>query len=162
MSTLVNEPADKDPVLMDYRARLEHRALWLLLLCRAAEKKGLAWEDFAPEAISENGRIDGESLIERGGPTFNGLYRLVFTPWMQRVFEMEVLEHTDTKLSINFHYCPLLKAWQRQGCTDAEMARLCDIAMCGDHLIAKAYGGVLDLPRCIAKGDSVCELKFHL
>jgi hypothetical protein len=114
MSRIVNEPADKDPVLMDYRARLEHRALWLLLLCRAAEKKGLAWEDFAPEAISENGRIDGESLIERGGPTFNGLYRLVFTPWMQRVFEMEVLEHTDTKLSINFHYCPLLKAWQRR------------------------------------------------
>ena len=37
----------------------------------------------------------------------------------------------------------------------------CDIAMCGDHGIGECYGSVLDLPRCIAKGDDVCSLRYH-
>ena len=32
-------------------------------------------------------------------------------------------------LYLDFHYCPLVKAWQKAGCTDEEIARLCDIAM---------------------------------
>ena len=38
---------------------------------------------------------------------------------------------------------------------------LCDIAMCGDHGIGECYGSVLDLPKCIAKGDDVCSLRYH-
>ena len=47
------------------------------------------------------------------------------------------------------------------GCTDEEIATLCDIAMCGDHGIGEAYGAVLDLPKCIAKGDDICSLRYH-
>ena len=74
---------------------------------------------------------------------------------------MDVLESTDDKLSIDFHYCPLVKAWQKAGCTDEEIAMLCDIAMCGDHGIGECYSSVLDLPKCIAKGDDVCSLRYH-
>lgn len=161
MSQIINEAKNLDPKLVDYRARLEHRALWLLLLCREAEKHGLKWEDFACDAIAENGRLDAEGLIEKYGPTYKGLYENVFNEWTQKVFEMDVKEHSDTCLSVDFHYCPLVKAWQKQNCTDEEIARLCDIAMCGDHNIAKTYGGVLKLPQCIAKGDPVCELHFE-
>ena len=35
----------------------------------------------------------------------------------------------DDSLYLDFHYCPLVKAWQKAGCTDEEIARLCDIAM---------------------------------
>lgn len=38
---------------------------------------------------------------------------------------------------------------------------LCDIAMCGDHGIGEKYGAVLDLPKCIAKGDDICSLRYH-
>ena len=38
---------------------------------------------------------------------------------------------------------------------------LCDIAMCGDHGIGERYGSVLDLPKCIAKGDDMCCLRYH-
>jgi len=162
MSKVVNEPKNQDPELMDYRGQLEHRALWLLLLCRAAEQKGLKWEDFACDAISQNGHIDGTALMAAHGPTLKGLYGQVFTPHTQQVFEMEVLEHTDNTLFVDFHYCPLVKAWQKQGCTDEEISRLCDIAMCGDHTIIHTYGGKLDLPACIAKGDPVCALRFKL
>ena len=33
----------------------------------------------------------------------------------------------DGTLYLDFHYCPLVKAWQKAGCTDEEIARLCDI-----------------------------------
>lgn len=79
----------------------------------------------------------------------------------QLVFEMDILESTYDKLSIDFHYCPLVKAWQNAGCTDEEIAMLCDIAMCGDNGIGECYGSVLDLPKCIAKGDDVCSLRYH-
>ena len=74
---------------------------------------------------------------------------------------MDILESTDDKLSIDFHYCPLVKAWQKAGCSDEEIAMLCDIAMCGDHGIGECYGSVLDLPKCIAKGDDICALRYH-
>ena len=77
------------------------------------------------------------------------------------VFEMKVLESTDDKLSIDFGYCPLVKAWQKAGCSDEEIAMLCDIAMCGDNGIGECYGSVLDLPKCIAKGDDRCSLRYH-
>ena len=90
-----------------------------------------------------------------------GLKKTLFTKPAQLVFEMEVLESTDDKLSLDFHYCPLVKAWQNAGCSDEEIAELCDIAMCGDHGIGECYGAVLDLPKCIAKGDDVCSLRYH-
>ena len=54
----------------------------------------------------------------------------------------------------------LVKAWQKQGVSDEDIARLCDIAMCGDHGIGEKFGAVLELPKCIAKGDEVCALRY--
>ena len=35
------------------------------------------------------------------------------------------------------------------------------LLMCGDHGIGECYGSVLDLPKCIAKGDDICSLRYH-
>ena len=131
-----NEPKYKISVLQKIREQLEHRAFWLYLLCKEAKKKGLEWEDFAPEAITECGLSQGKNLVEKGG--------------------------TDSlkELFIDFHYCPLVKAWQKAGCSDEEIARLCDIAMCGDHGIGERYNADLILESCIAKGDDICALRY--
>ena len=100
--------------------------------------------------------------IKKGNTdSLKGLKKVLFTKPAQLVFEMDVLKSTDDELNIDFHYCPLVKAWQKAGCTDEEIATLCDIAMCGDHGIGEAYGAVLDLPKCIAKGDDICSLRYH-
>ena len=52
---------------------------------------------------------------------------MLFTKPAQLVFEMDILESTDNTLNIDFHYCPLVKAWQKAGCTDEEIAALCGI-----------------------------------
>ena len=44
--------------------------------------------------------------------------------------------------------------------TDEEIARLCDIAMCGDHGIGSCFDARLDLPKAIAKGDDICALRY--
>lgn len=162
MSIVKNDPKYKNGLLQAVRAQLEHRALWLYLLCDEAKKRGLDPRDFASDAIKRCGLSQGADLVEKGKTdSLKGLRKTLFTKAAQLVFEMKIQESTDDKLSIDFHYCPLVKAWQKAGCTDEEIAMLCDIAMCGDHGIGERYGSVLDLPKCIAKGDDMCCLRYH-
>ena len=162
MSIVKNEPKRKNALLQAIRAQLEHRAFWLYLLCDEAKKKGLDPRDFAPEAIKRCGLSQGADLVKKGKTdSLKGLRKTLFTKPAQLVFEMKILKATDDKLFINFHYCPLVKAWQKAGCSDEEIAMLCDIAMCGDHGIGECYGSVLELPKCIAKGDDICALRYH-
>ena len=93
-------------------------------------------------------------------PALNRLKGLFGKP-AQMVFEMDVKDVQDDRFELEFHYCPLVKAWQKQGCTDEEISNLCDWAMCGDRGIGEAYGCELDLPKTIARGDDVCHLIYH-
>ncbi|MFQ8001610.1 MAG: L-2-amino-thiazoline-4-carboxylic acid hydrolase [Mediterraneibacter faecis] len=95
-----------------------------------------------------------------GTKSLKGLKRTLFTKAARWVFEMDVVDSTDNTLYLDFHYCPLVKAWQKGGCSDEEIARLCDIAMCGDHGIGKCFDARLELPKSIAKGDDVCALRY--
>ncbi len=162
MSIVKNEAKIKNSIIVAVREQLEHRALWLYLLCDEAGKRGLDWKDFGSAAIRRCGLTHGDNLVKKGKTdSLKGLRKTLFTKPAQMVFEMKILESTDDKLSIDFSYCPLVKAWQKAGCTDEEIAILCDIAMCGDHGIGEQYGAVLDLPKCIAKGDDICALRYH-
>ena len=46
MSNVKNEAKYKNPLLVAIREQLEHRALWLYLLCDEAGKRGLDWKEF--------------------------------------------------------------------------------------------------------------------
>ncbi len=162
MSNVKNDPKYKNGLLQAIRAQLEHRAFWLYLLCDEAKKKGLDPREFAADAVKRCGLSQGAELVAKGKTdSLKGLHKTLFTLPARFVFEMKILESTDDKLFIDFHYCPLVKAWQKAGCSDEEIAMLCDIAMCGDHGIGECYGSVLDLPKCIAKGDDICALRYH-
>ena len=161
MSKVKNEAKSKNPLIVAVREQLEHRAYWLYLLCDEAGKRGLDWSDFGSAAIKRCGLTHGENLVKKGKTdSLVGLRKTLFTKPAQMVFEMKILESTDDKLSIDFHYCPLVKAWQKQGCSDEEIKVLCDHAMCGDRGIAESFGCELDLPATIANGDEVCQIRF--
>lgn len=161
MSKIVNEAKIKNKLIVKIRELLEHRAFWLYLLVDEAEKRGLDPEDFASAAITRCGLSQGSDLVKQGGTkSLKGLKKTLFTRAARWVFEMDVVESTDDTLFLDFHYCPLVKAWQKAGCTDEEIARLCDIAMCGDHGIGKCFDARLELPKAIAKGDDVCALRY--
>lgn len=161
MSKIVNEPKNKFPVFVKVREQLEHRALWLSLLVEEAEKRGLDADDFAAAAVKRCGLSQGADIVGKSGTkSLKGLRKVLFTKSAQIVFEMDVVECTDDALSIDFHYCPLVKAWQKQGLDDERIAQLCDIAMCGDRGIGEAHGVELDLPKTIARGDDCCAIRY--
>ena len=68
MSKIKNEPKNKNALIKAIRELLEHRALWLYLLCEEARKKGLPQEDFASEAIRKCGIYQGGELVKKGEP----------------------------------------------------------------------------------------------
>ena len=73
---------------------------------------------------------------------------------------MDIKRCDNNHLNIDFHYCPLAKAWQKQGCSDEEIQLLCNQATCGDRGIAESFGCELDLPSTIAWG--IVSARFGL
>ena len=112
--SVVNEPKYKNGLLAAIRDQLEHRALWMYLLCDEAAKKGLPPEEYAPAAIRRCGLYQGDNLRQKagGGDSLKGLKKTLFSKPAQLVFEMKILRCDDDHLDIDFHYCPLVKAWQ--------------------------------------------------
>lgn len=161
MGRIMNLPKNNNFILRAIRGTLEHRATWLYLLLKEAEKKGAQWEDIGYPAIRACGNMHGKHLAELGGTkSLKGLKRNLFTLPARIVFEMKILESTDNRLSIDFGYCPLVAAWQKIGCTDEGIGRLCDIAMEGDRGIAESFGGSLEIGETIAKGYERCQIRF--
>jgi hypothetical protein len=162
MAHIVNEAKRGGWFVSKVRGMFEHRAEWLYLLLDEARKRGLAWEDFAPDAVYRCGRFHGEELA-RAGIGEEGLLALrrrMFRGIGKRVFEMKVRKSGQDELTVDFHYCPLVSAWMKQGASDEEIGRLCDIAMRGDAGIAESFGARLELGEVIAKGGRVCRVSF--
>jgi len=161
MSVVKNVPKKNFALYRRIRELLGHRALWLALLVDEAERGGLK-PDFARPAIGRCGCIQGTELAAGTGTEgLTALRRRLFSGIALKIFEMKILETNRDRLSINFHYCPLVAAWQRQGYSDERIAQLCDLAMEGDRGIASSFGARLGLGKLIAKGDDVCELRFE-
>lgn len=161
MSMIKNHAKHTNKIIKAIRGTLEHRASWLYLLLDEAEKRGIATEEFSRAAILRCGCFQGDHLVaEAGTKSLRGLKKTLFTLPARMVFEMKVLTCTDDRLDIDFHYCPLVAAWQAHGASDTQIARLCDIAMQGDRGIASSFGCELNLGETIAKGYGKCEIRL--
>lgn len=162
MAAIVNEAKHRGWFISKIRGMFEHRAEWLYLLLDEARKRGLEWELFAPDAVFRCGRFHGEELVRSGtgGEGLLALRKRLFKGIGKRVFEMKVQKSDERELTVDFHYCPLVSAWQKQGASYEEIGRLCDIAMRGDAGIAQSFGARLELGEVIAKGGRVCRVSF--
>jgi len=161
MTRIKNIPKRNNPLIKAIRGLLEHRAAWLYLLLDEAEKRGMPTEEFAKAAILRCGCFQGDRLCAGAGTkSLKGLKKILFTLPARMVFEVKILDCTDDRLDIDFHYCPLVAAWQSQGAGDEQIARLCGIAMQGDRGIAKSFGCTLEPGETIANGHDKCEIRF--
>ena len=157
----------------------EHRALWLYFFYDEARKKGAKPETFAPAAIRRCGIYHGmraitglqdraairasaeaQSTVPWKGGSCRLLQKKLFPPVGKAIFEMKFLKLDDDSFDVDFHYCPLVNAWKKQGCSDEDMDKLCDWAMEGDRGIAEAFGCNLELKTTIARGDGVCQIRI--
>jgi hypothetical protein len=161
MSTIKNVATITDPIIETYRSMIGHRALWMYLMLDEAKKAGLT-DEFTEKAIYRCGIIHGEGTSKPADTqSLKNLMKESFKEDIgQKVFEMNIVECTDDYFAVDFNYCPLVAEWIKQGASDEEMPRLCELAMMGDRGIAEAYGCDLELPQTIAEGAPTCQIRF--
>ena len=141
------------------RADIEHRALWCGLLIDEARKKGLDLE-FAHNAIRRCGQFHGKNKYPQTDD-LQVFAKAFANEDVVNTFEMEILESTDEKLSIDFHYCPLVASWLKAGFPESDLPEFCEIAMDGDRGIIDTYENFeFELGETIAKGDDVCQIRI--
>jgi hypothetical protein len=163
MEKTYSQAEHEEQVVQEVRKAIEHRATWMYLLLQEARKRGLDWDDFARPAIRETGCFYGQKRREMmENPGSMEEFATVFAAGTSRmVFEMEVLAADEGKYHLDFHYCPLVSAWEKLGAPPEEIEQLCDIAMDGDRGIADEFPPFeFSLGKTIAGGHPVCQIRF--
>ncbi len=163
MPKITNEATIDEEIVVEVRNAIEHRATWMYFLMEEARKRGLDWDDFAREAIRQTGCIHGERFkaLMQDETSLEEFEQVFAVGTGRKVFEMEVLAEDEEKYYLDFHYCPLVKAWQKLGVSDEDIEQLCDIAMDGDRGIASQFPTVkFTLGETIAQGHPVCQIRF--
>lgn len=163
MSKINNISNEVREVIQVNRAQVEHRATWMGLIYDELVKAGVDAEPIMRKAIRKCGRIHGESFkASCPNPEDCKDFREVFLGEIGvGTFHMDNIKADEDNVSVDFHYCALVSAWQKLGFDDETIALLCDMAMDGDRGIADAMGLTLDLDETIAKGCATCKLHFH-
>lgn len=157
-----NKPSIVNPAVDGMRDISARRAATISNMIDEAKKRGLD-DTFAREAIAKYGADNGKELYDsmKNPSDFKEFASIFGTDHNKDIYEMEVLEKTDEKLSIDFHYCPYVTEWVKQGKTPEEIANLCEITMEGDHEFAKQFDNLqFKLDGTIADGLPVCRLRF--
>lgn len=156
--TIENKATIHEPHLDDMRSAFEHRATWMFLLMDEARKGGLQWDDFARKAVLRCGRFHGDCKFTKTGD-LQAFGKEFANELVKKIFEMDVVELTADRFIVEFHYCPLVSAWQKQNVSEDDIAHLCDIAMDGDRGIVETFPAFdFELQDTIAKGDKVCRV----
>lgn len=157
-----NRPSIVNPAVDGMRDISARRAATISNMIDEAKKRGLD-DTFAREAIAKYGADNGKELYNsmKNPKDFKEFASIFGTDHNKDIYEMEVTEKTDEKLSIDFHYCPYVTEWVRQGKTPEEISKLCEITMEGDHAFANQFDSLdFKLEGTIADGLPVCRLRF--
>ena len=144
------------------RSAIEDRATYLYFLLKEMEAAvgPEEAERLASRAIYQYGQTKGQRMGSLDTPADFIAHQM--RPGRQEIFDKEAIEAGEARGEIRFHYCPLVNAWKRLGATSEELARLCDIAMQGDHGMLSHTPMALELPHSIARGDAYCQLILEL
>jgi len=154
-----------DTVVDIQRGAIGHRATWTGLTYTKGCEAGLAeeMEKVIRQAVSETGNTQGNEIKEKcpDAEDVSVFADTFLSPTLQKTFEITFKTKDKDRVDLEFHHCPLLKAWQDLGFDDATCEKLCDMAMDGDRGIANAMGYEFHLGDTIAKGCKTCEVSFY-
>jgi hypothetical protein len=148
---------ETDELVLKVRAAVKDRATWLALLYRSFSQT-LPEEEAqrrCREAIHTFGRLKAAKDGQPFGP--EAWVRRHVDKGSARVFDSEIEVHAGHAVQ-RMRHCPLVEAWRELGCSDEEVALLCDIAMEGDRGRAEAHGLQMELDERIGNGDPCCRL----
>ena len=157
-----NEPKINNEFTNGLRDICQRRASTISYMMDEAKKQGID-DSFARKAIYRYGEDLGKEICEAMDDVTD---MVEFSKYFGAaphtdIYEMETIESDENKLYIDFHYCPYVAEWVKQGRTPEELDNLCDIAMEGDRAIGDAFPKFkFTLGITIAQGHHVCEIRF--
>ena len=150
-----------DAVTNARRSAFELRATWMAEFYLEAKKDGIDLEPIMRRAIRRVGSRNGQAELDaQGGDLCVSCFGKNFMKVPGTTFEMQPTRDENGAFDVDFHYCPLLTAWQKLGLDQETCALLCDIAMEGDRGMSETLGLDFQLPQRISMGDDVCTLCF--
>lgn len=165
MTKITNTPKmNDDDCINKCRAAIHHRGLWMGLMIQEAKDMGLDWEAIARNAIKKCGHIHGKGILEamQNKKSLVDFGNAFFTDHIKKIFEIDVKQIDEDTLKLEYHYCPLLKAWTDIGMDGEFLDKVCDAAMCGDRGISEVHPDFrFELGKTLAQGHSVCEVSFY-
>ncbi len=137
-----------------FRSAIEDRAKWFYLLWKHTPE---GFDDVAAKAITEFGVAKGEGLgeCETAKDFANG----ILTGHPREAFAMEPIKLEEDESVIKFRYCALVEAWKKLGCSDEEVAHLCDLACNGDFGMISVFPHLeLEFKQLLSKNEECCEM----
>lgn len=140
----------------------ERRAATISRMVDEAAKRGLD-DQFAYDAVADYGVDNAKAFRKtmKDPDSFQEFIDEFGTDHNREIYEMETVTKNENELRIDFHYCPYVTQWVKQGKNEKEIARLCEIAMAGDHSFSAQFPHVkFDLEGTIADGNPTCVLRF--
>lgn len=139
------------------RQAIKDRAAWLLFIYRSFSEvlPPEQVEQRLREAIREYGHLrakrDGNALSARDWVDIHE------SSGAKDVFASDLVRGGDA-CEQQMTFCPLVAQWKEEGCSDAELQLLCDIAMEGDYGRAENNGLHLEITDTVARGGPRCRL----
>ena len=158
-----NRPANFSDVALAGRDISARRAATIANMVDEAAARGLD-DEFARAAIRRYGADNARAM--RAGmddpDSFREFSERFGAGYGKQIYENEVVERTEDRYVLDFHYCPYVAEWVRQGRKPEEISRLCSIAMEGDHECARQFPCLkFHLDQTIADSAPTCRLRFE-
>lgn len=157
-----NKPTLHGEMVDAAREISERRAATISRMVDEAAKRGLD-DQFAYDAVADYGVDNAKAFRKtmKNPESFQEFIDNFGTDHNRQIYEMETVTKTEDELRIDFHYCPYVAQWVKQGKNPEEISRLCEIAMAGDHAFAGVFPHVkFTLEGTIADGNPTCVLHF--
>lgn len=164
---IVNVSHTDNPMALGYRAAATTYVKSRYELIDAAKKDGI---DLSPytKALQIKSNTENANKIkammpeEELGNVEKFFARTLGIPGALAPFEGGVVEAAPDYGVVEFHYCPLVKAWQDLGLPNEEIGDLCLSAMNGDVIMANELGFDLDIQKTIGCGHDCCRMVYTL
>lgn len=160
MLEVKKEPREKEIEVM--RALIRDRGSYLYCLVDAAQRAGVDWEGIARAGMTRFGCLKYQAKFTeiKGLDDFLAAY---LTPETKKIFDSDLIERDEDHAVIKAGYCPLMHAWVECGGDDAQVAKLCDIAMDADRTQVNSIPALrFSLRKSLAEGDAQCEFLVEL
>lgn len=162
-SKIVNVSTTDNVAALAYRAAVVTYTKRNLATQQEAKRQGVDMEPVRKEVqrkasveMAEGIKAQMEDKTDIG----DFIKKMFRGPLGYAAYEVDVVESGHDKVDLEYHFCPLVQAWQAAGVSDEEIAQLCDSAMVGDSITAETMGFNLDIQKTIARGDCVCKMVY--